>query len=77
MTMTERKVSKAKVGLLELMEATTNIYSGTFETIPLSIVASIWYLVLTTALSIGQHFIEARYSGERTPGRAGWLMPVG
>jgi polar amino acid transport system permease protein len=50
------------VSLQELMEATTNIYSRTFETIPLLIVASLWYLVLTTLLSIAQHFVEARYN---------------
>ena len=49
------------VALQELMEATTNIYSRNFETIPLLVVASLWYLVLTTVLSIGQHFIERQY----------------
>ena len=33
-----------------------------FRQIPLLIVASIWYLVVTTVLSIGQHYIE-RYFG--------------
>jgi polar amino acid transport system permease protein len=51
------------VALQELMEAASNIYSRNFETIPLLIVASLWYLMLTTLLSIGQHFIEAYYGG--------------
>jgi polar amino acid transport system permease protein len=53
------------VALQELMEAASNIYSRNFETIPLLIVASLWYLMLTTVLSIGQNFIEAYYHGER------------
>ncbi len=53
------------VALQELMEAASNIYSRNFETIPLLIVASLWYLMLTTLLSIGQHFIEAYYGGDR------------
>jgi polar amino acid transport system permease protein len=52
------------VALPELMESVENIYSRTFETIPLLIVASLWYLVLTTVLSAGQRVIERRY-GER------------
>lgn len=52
------------VALQELMEAASNIYSRNFETIPLLIVASLWYLVLTTILSIGQSFIEVYYHGE-------------
>jgi polar amino acid transport system permease protein len=50
------------VALPELMESVENIYSRTFETIPLLIVASLWYLVLTTVLSAGQRLIERRYS---------------
>ena len=51
------------VALPELMEAASNIYSRNFETIPLLIVASLWYLAMTTVLSIGQYFIE-RYCDE-------------
>ena len=58
------------VALLELMESAEDIYSRNFETIPLLIVASLWYLILTSLLSIGQHFIEAYYGGERKPGVA-------
>ena len=33
----------------------------TYQTIPLLIVASIWYLVMTSVLYVGQYFIERRY----------------
>lgn len=52
------------VALQELMESAEDIYSRTFETVPLLIVASLWYLVLTSLLSVAQHFIEAYYSRE-------------
>ena len=36
-------------------------YGQNFKIIPLLIVASIWYIFLTTLLSIGQHYLEAYY----------------
>jgi polar amino acid transport system permease protein len=50
------------ISMNELLYTVQVIYSRTFETIPLLVVASIWYLVLTTVLSIGQYFIERHYS---------------
>jgi len=45
----------------ELLYAVQLIYATNYKQIPLLIVASIWYLVLTTILSIGQYFIERHY----------------
>lgn len=50
------------VALSELMHSVELIYSRTFETIPLLIVAALWYLVLVSILSVIQHFIENYYS---------------
>ncbi|MBM3573826.1 MAG: amino acid ABC transporter permease [Alphaproteobacteria bacterium] len=50
------------VALQELMHSVESIYTRTFETIPLLIVAALWYLILVSVLSIGQHFIESYYS---------------
>lgn len=50
------------VALPELMHSVELIYSRTFETIPLLIVAGIWYLILVSILSILQFFIEKYYS---------------
>lgn len=49
------------ISLPELLYSAELIYSRNFETIPLLIVASLWYLAVTTVLSIGQHFIERKY----------------
>jgi polar amino acid transport system permease protein len=62
----------------ELLYSVTQIYNVNFETIPLLIVASIWYLVMTSVLYVGQHFIERRYGrgftrAERASLRARWL----
>ena len=50
------------IALPDLLYSSQLIYQSTFQTIPLLIVASIWYLVLTTILSIGQYFLERRFN---------------
>ena len=45
----------------ELLYSVTQIYNVNFQTIPLLIVASIWYLAMTSVLYVGQYFIERRY----------------
>ena len=45
----------------ELLYSVTQIYDVNFQTIPLLIVASIWYLVLTSVLYVGQYYIERRF----------------
>jgi polar amino acid transport system permease protein len=49
-------------GVVELLGAVTNIYSVTYQVIPLLIVASIWYLIVTTVLSIGQFYLERHFA---------------
>jgi polar amino acid transport system permease protein len=50
------------------------IYGNNLQQIPLLVVASIWYLVLTSLLSVAQYFIERRYSRGTVPTRkAGFL----
>jgi polar amino acid transport system permease protein len=46
----------------ELLYSAQIIYSQNFKTIPLLIVAAIWYLFFTTILSIGQYYIERHYA---------------
>ena len=54
------------IAVLELTYAVQLIYSQNFQQIPLLIVASIWYLAMTTVLSIGQFFLERHYGRGRT-----------
>jgi polar amino acid transport system permease protein len=60
-----------------LFEAQT-IYAANFKTIQLLIVASIWYLAMTSVLYVGQYFIERRFGRgfsrqQRVSMRARWL----
>ncbi|MGA2432386.1 MAG: amino acid ABC transporter permease [Acidimicrobiales bacterium] len=57
------------VGVIDLLGAATNIYSENFEIVPLLIVASLWYLLVTTVLSTGQFYLERRFArgALRTP----------
>jgi polar amino acid transport system permease protein len=49
------------IGYFELLTSAQRIYSNNFQTIPLLIVAAIWYLVLTSILAVGQYYIERHY----------------
>ena len=46
----------------ELLYSAQMIYSRTFETIPLLLVAGLWYVIATTALMIGQYYLEKYFS---------------
>jgi polar amino acid transport system permease protein len=49
------------ISMTELLYSVQLIYANTFPVIPLLIVASIWYLVLTSVFSIGQVFLGRRF----------------
>jgi polar amino acid transport system permease protein len=49
------------IAYTELLYSVQLIYSVNYKTIPLLIVASIWYLAFTTLLSIGQYYLERRF----------------
>jgi polar amino acid transport system permease protein len=48
-------------GGVELFGRLQIVYSQTFQIIPLLVVACIWYLAITTVLTIGQHYLEAYF----------------
>ncbi|MDH6133006.1 polar amino acid transport system permease protein [Kitasatospora sp. MAA4] len=50
------------ISLEELLRAGENIYSRTFQTIPLLVVVSIWYLLMTSILTVVQYYIERHYA---------------
>jgi polar amino acid transport system permease protein len=49
------------IAFTDLLYAVQLIYSVNYEVIPMLIVASLWYLVVTTLLSIGQFYVERRF----------------
>ena len=57
----------------DLLTTVQQVYAQNFQVIPLLIVASLWYLALTTVLTIGQHYLEKRFGrgfGQVDAGRA-------
>jgi polar amino acid transport system permease protein len=62
------------IAVSELLYTVTLIYSVNYKTIPLLIVASIWYLVATTVLSIGQYYLERHYGRGTVGGQAPTLL---
>ncbi len=46
----------------DLLYSAQLIYSRTYQPIPLLLVASIWYIVVTTVLTIGQFYIERYFA---------------
>ncbi|MDQ1042248.1 amino acid ABC transporter permease [Streptomyces sp. V4I2] len=53
------------VAMQELLYSVQIIYSRTYQTIPLLMVASLWYLLVTSILSVLQHYIETYFSRGR------------
>lgn len=55
------------IGYSELLTSASLIYSRTYQTIPLLIVAALWYLFITAVLSVAQYFLERRYGRGFSP----------
>lgn len=47
---------------LELYTRTSDIATLTYKPVPMLIVASIWYLVMTSILMVGQYYVERHFS---------------
>lgn len=58
----------------ELLYSVTLIYARTYQTIPLLLVASLWYLIMTSILMVGQYFVERRYSRGAARPRTPWAV---
>lgn len=52
------------LALPDLLYTAQMIYARTYQTIPLLIVATIWYLLLSTVLTFIEHYIEHRLKDE-------------
>ena len=49
------------IAVPELLYSAQIIYARTYQTIQLLIVVSIWYLILTSILSVGQYYLERHF----------------
>ena len=67
------------IAVADLLYGAQIIYSVNFKTIQLLIVASIWYLVCTSVLYVGQYYLERHYargaSARRRPHAAAARAP--
>jgi polar amino acid transport system permease protein len=69
------------IAVQDLLYSVQLIYQQNFLIMPLLMVATLWYIILTTLLSIGQYFIERHYArGKRRdsePGQRLWQIARG
>lgn len=49
------------IAVQDLLYSAQLIYNQNFQVIPLLLVATLWYVILTTLLSIGQYYVERHY----------------
>jgi polar amino acid transport system permease protein len=49
------------IATTDLLYSVQLIYAVNYRTIPLLIVACMWYLIVTTVLSIGQYYVERHF----------------
>jgi polar amino acid transport system permease protein len=62
------------IALADLTYSAQLIYSTNYKTIQLLLVISVWYLIFTTILSIGQYYLERRFGRGAMRGQA--LTPL-
>jgi polar amino acid transport system permease protein len=60
-TMLKSTALVSVIGGKDLLTAVQSVYAQNYQVIPLLVVAVIWYLALTSVLSVGQYFLERRY----------------
>lgn len=50
------------ISVADLLYSAQIIYNRTFQVVPLLIVATIWYMVVTAVLSVLQHYVEQHFN---------------
>lgn len=46
----------------DLLYSVQLVYNQTYQVIPLLMVATLWYIGVTTVLSVGQYYVERHYA---------------
>ncbi|MES2436223.1 MAG: amino acid ABC transporter permease [Pseudomonadota bacterium] len=64
------------IAVSDLLYSAQSIYARTFETIPLLIVVTIWYLAVVSVMSVGQYYLERNFSRDETHVAIGPLTRV-
>ncbi|MER5945866.1 amino acid ABC transporter permease [Streptomyces sp. NPDC001904] len=50
------------IAVQDLLYSVQLVYHRTYQVIPLLLVATIWYIVVTSLLSVGQYYVERHYA---------------
>ncbi|GGU85089.1 amino acid ABC transporter permease [Streptomyces albospinus] len=50
------------IAVQDLLYSVQLVYHRTYQVIPLLLVATIWYVVVTSVLGVGQHYVERHYA---------------
>ncbi|QKW05705.1 amino acid ABC transporter permease [Streptomyces sp. NA04227] len=50
------------IAVQDLLYSVQLVYHRTYQVIPLLLVATLWYTVVTSVLSVGQHYVEKYYA---------------
>lgn len=75
-TMLKSTALVSVIGGKDLLTAVQSVYAQNYQVIPLLVVAVVWYLALTSVLSVAQYFLERRYGkghGTTTSMSQRWL----
>ncbi|MFI8964170.1 amino acid ABC transporter permease [Streptomyces sp. NPDC053493] len=60
------------IAVQDLLYSVQLVYHRTYQVIPLLLVATVWYVLVTSVLSVGQHYVERHYArGTGTGGTGG------
>ncbi|MEY1673930.1 amino acid ABC transporter permease [Gordonia sp. ABKF26] len=57
------------IAVTDLLYSVQLVYNQNFKVMPLLLVATIWYIVITSLLAIGQYFVERRFARGRRDAR--------
>lgn len=57
------------IAVQDLLYSVQLVYHRTYQVIPLLLVATLWYVVVTSLLSVGQHYVERYYARGTGDGR--------
>ncbi|MEV7280311.1 amino acid ABC transporter permease [Streptomyces sp. NPDC093111] len=50
------------IAVQDLLYSVQLVYHATYQVIPLLLVATLWYVLVTSVLSVGQHYVERHYA---------------
>ncbi|MEU8763770.1 amino acid ABC transporter permease [Streptomyces sp. NPDC048659] len=50
------------IAVQDLLYSVQLVYHATYQVVPMLLVATLWYVLVTSVLSVGQHYVERHYA---------------